>query len=694
MKTIKLKLIQIGLASISTVGFLHAQMEPHELEDLVTTATRNEKPITSLSVPASVISSGEIEAQLSLSDDPITLLESMVPSFAPSRQKLTGWGESFRGRSPLYMVDGIPQSNPLRPGSRDGHTIDLAAVERVEVIYGSSAIQGMGATGGIINYITKKPSEIGTIQSTSLQFTTSDSLDSETHGYKANYFVSTRLENADYTASITYQDRGMTRDGNGDSIGFDGSQGDTQGASSYNVLLKGGFDFKGEQRLQAQVNLFQLDGLNDWGKVNGDVANGVTTKAVRVDPLGDPLVNDVKSFNVVYTNGDFLGGSLTAQLFRQQFAARYGAGTYFNDPLLGNEYDQTQNESEKNGARITFVKDFVESDASIVTGIDLIDDTTQQVLLTTGRKWVPETSYEALSPYFQVEKGFGDLTLNAGLRGEFATLTVDDYTTISRADVIGVDVGGGTPSSDEILFNIGGTYDINESFNLYGGFTQGYGMADVGRILRGIYTPGIDIDSFFDLEPVVTDNFELGMRYRDEVQAFTFTVYQSESDLGSRLEADSEGVWRVKRERTEIHGFEATYDRNFEDNWKVGGIASYTYGESDTDQDGKVDTELSGINIAPPKLVSYVSKDWESGYNARLQARTLFDRDTVNEDFQGYTLLDLSLSLKTENGSLRLGIENLLDKQYITYYSQNNPYDDRYYAGRGRTLTLGYTHNF
>src|SRR3546814_4442420 len=59
------------------------------------------------------------------------------------------------------MVDGIPQSTPLRDGKRSGFTVDPAFVERVEVIYGANAIQGVGATGGVINYVTTTAPENG-----------------------------------------------------------------------------------------------------------------------------------------------------------------------------------------------------------------------------------------------------------------------------------------------------------------------------------------------------------------------------------------------------------------------------------------------------------------------------------------------------------------------------------------------------
>ena len=46
-------------------------------------------------------------------------------------------------------------------------------------------------------------------------------------------------------------------------------------------------------------------------------------------------------------------------------------------------------------------------------------------------------------------------------------------------------------------------------------------------------------------------------------------------------------------------------------------------------------------------------------------------------------------------GQVNVGVSNLLDEQYVTYYSQSALVnDERYFAGRGRTLTLGYKLDF
>lgn len=66
----------------------------------------------------------------------------------------------------------MPQSTPLRDDARDGFTIDPFFINRVEVIFGSNAIQGVGGAGGVINYVTAAPRAEGAGPSGRVQATT------------------------------------------------------------------------------------------------------------------------------------------------------------------------------------------------------------------------------------------------------------------------------------------------------------------------------------------------------------------------------------------------------------------------------------------------------------------------------------------------------------------------------------------
>ena len=135
-------------------------------------------------------------SQYLIADDPSQALSTYIPGYAPSRQKMSSTGESLRGRQPLILLDGIPQSNPLRAGMREGYFADSFIIERIEVINGASAVQGMGATGGIINYITKAPRANGTTHGVNLRASTqfrSDNLD-----WKTGYSISHKSDAFDF----------------------------------------------------------------------------------------------------------------------------------------------------------------------------------------------------------------------------------------------------------------------------------------------------------------------------------------------------------------------------------------------------------------------------------------------------------------------------------------------------------------
>jgi iron complex outermembrane receptor protein len=122
-------------------------------EEVIITANRIARPLSTIPNTVTIINETELAQQLAVNHDISTVLGNLIPGFSPSRQKLTNAGESLRGRKPLYMIDGVPQSNPLRSGGRNGHTIDPSVLARIEVLHGANAIHGLDASGGIINLI-------------------------------------------------------------------------------------------------------------------------------------------------------------------------------------------------------------------------------------------------------------------------------------------------------------------------------------------------------------------------------------------------------------------------------------------------------------------------------------------------------------------------------------------------------------
>lgn len=671
-------------------------------EEIIVTSTRAPRPLSTIPNTISVISEKDLAQQLSINNDLSTVLGNLVPSFSPSRQKLTGSGESLRGRSPLYMIDGVPQSNPLRDGARDGHTIDPLMLQRVEVIHGANAIHGLGASGGIINLITKQPGE-GVEQSFRVESVaqTEDAGKSMDRG--ASYSFSGGFGQADLLASASYRQTGIRYDAKGDVVGFDTAQGELMDTDALNLFLKTGYNW-GKQRLELTINHYDIAGNNDWVRVDGDVASGTATTAIRGKVPGEPTSNEVTMTSLQYTRPEFLGHDLRLQMFHQDFAGTFGGGVNakFQDPAYGTDiYEQSQNNSEKQGVKLTLVKDGVAAlPLNLVYGIDVFRDETWQALVHTGRNWVPETNYENYAPYLQAEySGVERVVLTAGVRYEKSALEVDDFATIYSANG-GQHVEGGSPDFSRTLYNAGGTYQFTDQWRLFANYTESFSMPDVGRVLRGIDQPGQSVESFLALKPILTENTELGLAYDHGSLSGQLSYYTSDSDFGQRLHSDADGIYSVERELTEIDGLELRLQ------WMAGEVDIFglqyasTDAVFDSDGDGRADSDLGGANVSPDRVNLNWERSWSAGINSRLQVNRLLSRDfkdstgATAEEFDGYTTVDLNTEVGVMGGQLSFSAQNLTNEDYFTYYSQVRAANTRYFKGIGRTFSLSFQKQF
>lgn len=130
--------------------------EYNNLSEIVITSNRRVETLDEVTSSVSVLTAQDI-AQRAQTSTTMADLISEVPGMALSTNKTSNTGQTLRGRDMLVLIDGIPQSTPLRDGSRDLNTIDPNVIEREEIIKGATDIYGNGSDGGIINYITKKP---------------------------------------------------------------------------------------------------------------------------------------------------------------------------------------------------------------------------------------------------------------------------------------------------------------------------------------------------------------------------------------------------------------------------------------------------------------------------------------------------------------------------------------------------------
>jgi len=676
-------------------------------DEIVITAARTRLPSSALPLTVDVINREALSQQVAVSGSLVDAVSAMLPAFSPTREKITGTGETLRGRSPLYAINGIPQTTPIRDGARDGYTIDPFFVDRIEVIYGSNALQGIGATGGVVNQITAvAPKQDGWSGRTLLQGNAGDDFSGASLGGKVAGLVNVRRGRVDATFGSAFERRGVFLDGGGRRVGYDGNQSEIQDTDSLSFFGRIGIDLSDTARFEVIANRFELKGNNNYVPVDGSRTLGIPATTRRGETPGQPSTGLAQMVSASLTDGDLADGAFTLQGFWNRTSDTFAGGILatFQDRAIapvGTLFDQSRNVSRKLGGKVSYERSVPGLKTLTMTlGFDALLDRTAQTLVQTGRTWVPQTDFRSLAPFAQANlKLFDGLVRFAGgVRYENVQLDVPDYTTLATSG--SRFVTGGKPAFERALWNGGIVLEPVKGIRAYGSYAEGYTIADIGRVLRGVSQAGVRIDDFLDLTPVISNNREMGVEIAQGPLTASGTYYWSSSKAGQVLVRNDDGIFNVVRQPIDIEGLELTIDtRTPLDGLKLGVGYSHVSGRTDTNADGRVDADLDGANISPDRL--NLNADYSSGkFDARVQGRYYLSRrfagQPIANDFSGYTLIDAHIAYRLPAGRVMLSVQNLADADYVTYYSDTQgPTDNqRFYTGRGRNFTLGWQASF
>ncbi|MBC1216861.1 TonB-dependent receptor [Trichormus variabilis ARAD] len=691
-----------------------AQDSPAEADEpieLVVTATRTETPIQNVPRSITVIDREQIAAQASTSRNLIEILGKTVPGLAPPAQGASNFGLTLRGRNPQVLIDGVPQST-TRNASRDLRTIDSAAIERIEVVRGPSAIYGDGATGGVINIITRRPTEEKLTSRTEVGVSAAlGNLSGDSFSTNLQHFISAKQDNFDFTFNFAVAKTGGFFDAQGDRIPSDpNAQGGFSDASSINLFGKFGVDIDTNQRLQLTFNRF--DEKQDTDIASDPSVNTIPgrqkARALEGLSLDERPGNENTFINLQYTHDDLFNSKLQAQLYYRDYLTRFFPFDGRSFASLGNEIFQSRVESEKYGGRLQIETPlFNQGAAKLLWGVDYShEDTSQPVSVfdqtafvasgglafrkTGDRSWTPPLELRSLGLFAQLNWEISDrFVFNGGVRYENADVSVNDFRTLANPNVT---IGGGDLNFNATLFNLGAVYALNPQLSVFANYAQGFSLSDIGLALRNA-PPGFSVESL-NPEPQKVDNYEIGIRGQwDTIQA-SLSAFYNESDLGTTFTAPGTVIRAPER----IYGLEAAIDAQPSSTWQVGGTFTLIGGEIDSNNDGDYES-LDGFRIPPLKLTAYVENETLPGWRNRLQALYSGNREVFGNNntafgrrpVESYFTVDYISSIKLGAGTLQLGLENLFNSQYFPVASQLQANDSAYAAARGRTLSIKYS---
>ena len=689
---------------------LDSKKDTISLEEVVITANRIKEKKTDAVANVTIIDQKKLQQFIKIAPDMSHLIGMIEPAISLSTNTTNNRYQNLRGRSILVLIDGIPQSTPLRTTDRDIRSIDPAAVERIEIVKGATSIYGNGAIGGIMNIVTKKsPKNVIFGGQTTIGASARDSFkENRGFGYRFNQQFYGNYKGFSYLVDAAMNQTGSAIDGTGEYISPRYGLGDVR---TYNGLVKLGYQFDDDNKVEAMYNFYQS--LQNTPLV----ASGgkyLERPRIGVYDTKDPAAQDEgmrynhNAYIKFNSNNIFKRTDLELSAFTQHQYAIFDYRKHnARSPRWESSSGQATVKGEKYGIRTQLTSKFLFSEnvfTQLLYGADVLIDKTSQPLVD-GRYWMPElTSYNS-APFLQTKTTFFQYyVLKAGLRYDYIDVSVPNYEVLRlRNTDPRVYVKGGDLTYNNLSPNIGIAYNQFKYFQPFISYSQGFSIFDLGRTLRAAKA---DVLSKINTEPVKTENYEAGAYAElSKYVHLSGSYFYTYSKLGSDLKSVS-GFWVVDRTPQKVYGFEVNADI-FPTKWlTLGGSFISFEGKKKSTEDGDWDGYMSGTSIPAPKATAYIRvTPTEYSY---LQVNYLHtgSRDRFSPDNRGvYTegegivypidLFSLSAGYTfNKSFSLALGIENLTDKVYYTPASMLVARDAEYARGNGRYFNLSLTYRY
>ncbi|MCO7595372.1 MULTISPECIES: TonB-dependent receptor [Pseudomonas] len=669
----------------------------------VSVASRTSTAISEIPGTVWVVDQQQLREQI---DSGVSLKEAigkLVPGLDLAPEGRTNYGQNMRGRNVLVMIDGVSQ-NSSRGLSRQFDSISPFNVERVEVLSGASAIYGGGATGGIINIVTKKgepgPLRFETQLGASSGFNNSDDL-----ATRVAQSISGGNDRVNARLGISGEQNEAFYDGGGDQIFIDNTQTDLQYNRTIDVLGTLGLTFTEEQSLDLLAQYYDSGNHGSTGiyfpHLNHNAPSDLEDAELRSGYSSDlePRTRRLL-LNANYHHTDVLGQDFYLQASYRKEDDNFYPFPYYNPGTpagsRGVYFAASQQNFEVSSLKALFAKQW--DTLKLTYGVDLdrerfnAEQTTFDAQTSSESGGLdldkaskapryPSYRVDGVSLYAQLDWHATDnLTLSGGARRQQMDVDVSDFKNVP----------GGSNDYQVNLYNLGAIYDFKNGHQVWANYGEGFDLPDPAKYYG---KPGLSVADN-PLAGIKSRQVELGWRYGDldwDAQAALYYIW---SDKVINFDAQTLAI-DVDDKKSRDFGFEGALTRHFQSGWEAGGTLHLVRSEEE-DADGdwiKRDARYASLS----KSTAFVGWKGE-GRSARLQANHAFTlEDDADHEIDGYTTFDLLASQDTGFGTFSAGIQNLLDKQYSTVWGQratlfySPTYGPAYlydYQGRGRTYTL------
>lgn len=690
-----------------------------QLAPIVMTATRTPKSIAEVAGTVQTIRGDEIAQQAGAGRKVADVLAQLVPSLAPSSGNTSNYGQTMRGRNVLVMIDGVSQTGS-RDVARQLNSISPNMIDHIEVVSGATSIYGSGATGGIINIITKRADKSEPVSfQTKLGLTSADNFRGDSLAYQVGQTASFSNDKVDGFVGIDYTKRGSQFDGNGDRISLSPWQGSTMDTDTIDVNGRLNFNLTDNQSLSFGAQYYKDEQDTEYGPDYSYLKTKTqpSYKAIKGWSLDNQPFTERYAFNTQYQNQDFLGQILNVEAYYRNEKSRFVPYGYSAD---GVDVKQSQSNVDYAGIRSTVQSDLkvAERDLKLTYGLDYDWEKDHQwaefykpsnnglSYTATGETQGsgPDTKIQNIGTFLQGDYALTDrLNVQSGVRYQYVQADTDSYLTARKPYTL---MAADSTDSDKFLFNLGAVYKLTDAQQVYANFSQGYSYPDVQRVLRDVAAYTLTTSG---IAPITVNSYELGWRLnQDDGLNLGLTGFYNTSDKVVQFNSDR-SVNIVDTDQR-VYGAEANVSYPFMENYKVGGTLGYTRGQyKDAANNWH---ELNVFAVSPVKGTLFAEWNNDEGYGVRAQMQAIQGTNKAYKDDQalnaagladsnsaaeikGYTTMDVLAHFPMAKGRVDFGVYNVWGNQYKTVFAQQaavtNANTLLAIPAEGRTFALSYT---
>jgi iron complex outermembrane receptor protein len=611
----------------------HAQKNPDLVTDeVVVTATRFEEPAGKQAIGVTIISSEQIR-ESGVQSLPELLARQSGIGFrdntgSPDPQiDLRGFGATG-DQNTLVMVDGV-RLNDNELASVRWSSIPLESIERVEILRGSGAVlYGSGATGGVINIITRGPRQGEKSADAAVSGGSFNARGIAANTALASDSVGLRI-GSQYDETSNYRDHNALRQRNVDLILRTLASGPALtfavGAEAQDLELPGA-----RNNTQLQTDRRGATTPDDFSDRESEYARLTGLVPVGSGDVAADLGYRHKRVNALFFGSTDFNSSATVLNFNPRLRLPYDGFGLQNVLIAGFDIDYWDYESVRTGP--AHVK---------------ADQTNRAFYLQHTTDFPTNTR----------------LTLGARVqRSEYEARDGDSNAPYAS----------GTQDRDLHAYEVALRQQLNHDASVYGKAGRSFRVATVDEIYSQFGGPLFDPLVAF-LEPQTSNDREVGVELTRPGLHGRMALYQM--DLHNEIHLNSMTFQNINLPPTERYGFEFEVSKILTE--IVDASFSYTYAIAKFTEGSLNGADVAGHKVPlVPKHRASLAVGVKLAELTRLSATATYtgeqylDGDEANDfgrKMPDYTVVDLKLSHTISGWTFSAAVNNLFNTDYYSY---------------------------